>query len=708
MATSTTMDTRIIEINGKRIASGSPSISAATVDQQLDRDWAKSAFLIADNNLDNEVDVQNRYWSSASAKFTDTRMGGNLGINARPQFTRYSDIRSIGRLRSRSPVSLSNISGNHGMGRYYSEAIDDPAQTIYLRFGVPQFNSLTNFIARAFDPNLSSMARTGRGNSTLYSLGKIAGSAVTIAAFPALSVGILSMQAISSFFMRPTSKFYTMKPTMHLYWLTVNTLVNTLAVNRGVMPKVLAPPSQQRLGKPFELDAEYMNQLSGLMPDLFKEGSYIDVFSIANRTQRLANKMLRADTAALESGNFDTYTGYLRKEYLGNNSSATYLTNENGDMRLSVWLDKVASFLYYQEDTTSQIEVDPRVDGANIDPNNPLSGQKQDPGFFQSIAENLDAEFDNGSMFATFKVNYSGSVSESFSNSVVESDLSQKLNSMSSQSRQARFAFSEGNIIGGNGIGDVIQSAIGGVTDLAMGALDGITLDFAKILPVLGGSGYIDIPKHWQSSTANLPRTSYTMKLISPYGNTMSQIMNIDIPLAMLLAGALPLSTGKQSYTSPFLCQLYDRGRCQVRLGMIESLSITRGTSTLGFNTKGNALALDVTFQVVDMSSIMHMPISPGRMFDADMTLDEDNILMDYLAVLAGQDIYSQIYAIPKAKLAAAKRIAQARKLTSSAYWASLFHEESTSGLFKYVTLGAFNAIEGTSRGNTIAASTTQ
>lgn len=703
MATSTTMDTRIIEINGKRIASGSPSISAAPVDQQLDRDWAKSAFLIADNNLDNDVDVQNRYWSSASAKFTDTRMGGNLGINARPQFTRYSDIRSIGRLRSRSPVSLSNISGNHGMGRYYSEAIDDPAQTIYLRFGVPQFNSLTNFIARAFDPNLSSMARTGRGNSVLYSLGKIAGSAVTIAAFPALSVGILSMQAISSFFMRPTSKFYTMKPTMHLYWLTVNTLVNTLAVNRGVMPKTLAPPSQQRLGKPFELDAEYMNQLSSLMPDLFKEGSYIDVFSIANRTQRLANRMLRADTAALESGNFDTYTGYLRKEYLGNNSSATYLTNENGDMRLGVWLDKVASFLYYQEDTTSQIEVDPRVDGTTIDPNDPKSGQKQDPGFFQSIAENLDAEFDNGSMFATFKVNHTGSVSESFSNSVVESDLSQKLNSMSSQSRQARFAFAEGNVVG-----DTVNSIMSGISDLATGILDGVTMGFSKILPVLGGSGYIDIPKHWQSSTANLPRTSYTMKLISPYGNTMSQIMNIDIPLAMLLAGALPLSTGKQSYTSPFLCQLYDRGRCQVRLGMIESLSITRGTSTLGFNTKGNALALDVTFQIVDMSSIMHMPISPGKIFDADMTLDEDNILMDYLAVLAGQDIYSQIYAIPKAKLAAAKRIAQARKLTSSAYWASLFHEESTSGLFKYVTLGAFNAIEGTSRGNTIAASTTQ
>ena len=68
----------------------------------------------------------------------------------------------------------------------------------------------------------------------------------------------------------------------------------------------------------------------------------------------------------------------------------------------------------------------------------------------------------------------------------------------------------------------------------------------------------------------------------------------------MLLAGILPLSTGKASYTSPFLCQLYDRGRLQIRLGMIESLSITRGTTNLAFDKHGQALGIDVTFSVVE------------------------------------------------------------------------------------------------------------
>jgi hypothetical protein len=210
----------------------------------------------------------------------------------------------------------------------------------------------------------------------------------------------------------------------------------------------------------------------------------------------------------------------------------------------------------------------------------------------------------------------------------------------------------------------------------------------------------------------------------------------------MLLAGALPLSTGKSSYTSPFICELYDRGRCQIRLGMVESLSISRGTSNLAFNLKGNALALQVSFSVVDLSSILHMPISTGSLtasttgavggaiaggavggpagalaggavggvagealggaFSGDMTLDEDNILCDYLAVLAGQDMYTQMYPMAKAKLIAAKRLAQARVLTSPAYWASVTHEELTSGMLKYTPFGAFNAIEMMTSGNNL------
>lgn len=689
---------RLMELNDKAILDLKDKTNSDSTSHILDRDWAKQAFLISDSTMSDINDINNRYWSSASAKFTDTRLGANIGINSRPQFTRYSDMRDKGRLSGRNNVSISNSNGNNGMGRYYSEAIDDPSQTIYLRFGVPQFNSLTNFLSKAFDPEQTTIARTGRAPSIFYDVAKAATTLVSVRAFPAIAITIVAGKVINSFFARPTSKFYTLKPTMHLYWSTVNTLVNALSINKGIIPKIMSDGEDQKLGRPYKLDSEYLNYLKKLMPDVFTGSSSIsgfDMYQIANKAQRLANQLNREDFENLNNGTATDFTGYLKKDLTGNGTHATYISDKNGNATLASRIDNVLKLGYYKkEEGESRMEVDPR-----IDPESPEGKERTDPGFFQKFFDDIDSEYRDGSAFAIFKVDSTGSVSESFGNSVVESDLSQKINSISSQTREARFSFAEGNIAEG-GIGGMVQSALGAAKDVLAGSLSGLTMGFSDLIAGLGGSGFIDIPKHWQSSSASLPRSSYNIQLISPYGNLISQMQNIYIPLSMLLAAALPLSTGKQSYTSPFICQLFDRGRCQIRLGMIESLSITRGTSNLAFDLKGNALAIDVSFSIVDMSSIMHMPISTGKLTTGDMTLDEDNILSDYLAVLAGQDIYTQTYPMQKAKLNAAKRLMNLSNITSPGNWASMFHESSTSGILSYLTLGTINVIEGVMRGS--------
>jgi hypothetical protein len=666
----------------------------------LDRDWAKSAFMISDAQFTDTSDIQNRYWSSAGAKYTDTRLGCNIGINPKPQFTQYSDIRARGRQALRDKVTLSATNGNHGMGEYYSEAIDDPAQTIYMRFGVPQFNSLSTFLANAFDPDMSALARTGRATGIFYNAAKIAGTITTVVAFPMFAAFVATGKLLNFIFSRPTSKFYTLKPAMHMYWSAVQTLVNNMAINRGVFPKILNDDvdTGRRLGQPYVLDQDYLDQLSGMMPDVFRGSSFFDIYSIANRGQRMANKVFLEDYEKLNNGTATDYTGYLKKEATGTGSHTTAISKADGGRTLSSVLNALSSLSYYvSSDNSPRTEQDPRVKEDDPNPN-----AKKDPSFFDELINSFDAEFRDGSQFAIFKVNHTGSVSESFSSSVVESDISSKLNSTSSQMRQARFAFAEGNVIGG-AAGAVIGGTVNAAKDVALGALDGLSLGFSNLLVGLGGSGYIDIPKSWQSSSVSLPTIQYSMDLISPYGNAISQIMNIDIPLAMILAGTLPLSTGKSSYGCPFLCQIFDRGRNQIKLGMIQNLNIERGTSNLPFNTKGKAMALKVTFSVVDLSSIMHMPISSGSLFSSDAALDEDNILTDYLAVLAGQGLYEQLYAMPKAKLRVAKTIQSYKKLTSPAYWASMVHESASTGLLNDLTLGATGVlssiIEGAARG---------
>ena len=642
----------------------------------MDRDWLKIAFMVPDEDIGDADDVKNRYWSSANAKYVDTRLGCNIGINPRPQWTQYSDIPVKGRFMDRTPVSLTSMAGNYGLGRAYSEGQDDPAQKIFMQFGVPKFNSLISYLTKAFDPEMTIMARTGRAPDMWYSLAKTAGTALTLIAFPLLTVTVEAGKAIGWLMGRGNSKFFTLKSTMHLYWSTVNLLVNNHAVNAGIFKKVLEEKVTQGIMKPYQIDADHMEKITAAMPDVFSGLGYFDIYALANKAQRLANAVFEADFARLDNGTNTDFEGYLKTTLSGDGTVSTYISDKKGNKTIAALFDEMLKWgTYYKKE----------VDGENKQDLDPRAQEAGAADYKESFKKYADALWRDGSQFAVFRVDHTGSVSESFGNSTAESELSQKLNSFSSSFREKRFSMAEGNFLG-----DIQESVTNAVMQTAFGALQGVTLGFAGLVPGLGGSGYVDIPKHWQSSSASLPRGSYTIQLISPYGNPISQMINIWIPFYMLLAGALPRSTGKQSYTSPFYCQLYDRGRLQSRLAMIESISITRGTSHLPFTLTGKVLALDVSFTVVDLSTIMHMPMSSGSLTDVDMTMDEDNIASDYLNVLAGMDIYSQIYPLPRAQLKASKLALQMKqKINSPAFHASLFKNSLEDGFLNTITLGA-------------------
>jgi len=672
----------------------------------LDADWVTSAFFVPDSALGNKVDVVNRYWSQADAAFTTSRLGGNIGINSKYQYTRYADIRRSGRFGNTessdsrqswksNDVTVTNVMGNYGKGRYYTENIDVPAQRIFLRFGTPQYNSLSLFIARALDSDLAAMARTGRGTSVFYTAARIGGTVTAAMAFPMVASLVMISKAVNWVFARPVSKFYTLKPQMHMYWSMVQNLVDAHLANSGIVPQILDSSPDQRLGKPYKLDNIMLQTLSDLMPDVFPSSTFIDVKAAANRPQRVANQAFLYDYEKYNTDSATDFQGYLRKEITGNGSHNTYVATEAGDPTIMSRLNKFLMLSgWYTTENSKNVgtESDPRVDPTKqIDPDKPISESDQKPkSFFDAFLEHADAEMRDGSQFASFIVNYTGQVSESFSNSVVESEISQKLNSTSAQMRSARFTFAEGNIAG-----STVQSVVNAGIDVALGALDGLTFGFSNIMKVLGGSGFIDIPKHWQSSSMQLASSSYTIKLRSPYNNPISQLMDIYLPFFMLLAGALPMSHGKQAYGSPLMCQVFDRGRSQKKLAMITSFNVSRGTTNLGFDTRGKALGLDVTFEVTDLSSIMHIPISSQSILSPGMTLDEDQLLSDYLAVLAGQDLYSQIYAMPKARLRLAKLAQKANQLTSPAYWAAATHNALRQGWIDDLTFGASGALLG-------------
>jgi len=138
----------------------------------------------------------------------------------------------------------------------------------------------------------------------------------------------------------------------------------------------------------------------------------------------------------------------------------------------------------------------------------------------------------------------------------------------------------------------------------------------------------------------------------SPYDNFQNYARH------MLLAGALPLSTGKSSYTSPFLCSITSQGVQNVKLGMITSLSITRGTTNLPFTKTRKPLGLDVSFTVTDFSTLVTAPITKGVFSDLlKFGMDDASPMGRYLSTLAGRDIQTDKYALNKLGM----RLARAR-----------------------------------------------
>ena len=161
-----------------------------------------------------------------------------------------------------------------------------------------------------------------------------------------------------------------------------------------------------------------------------------------------------------------------------------------------------------------------------------------------------------GADFITFKVDPIGTVSESFSNTLAEAEISSKINSTSTSAASARFSFSGGN----TGV-DVIDGAFNAVGDFLKGFLGGVHLDG---LLALAGSAHVEIPKHYQSSSSDFQNHTFNIELRSPYGDRMSQFFNLYVPLACILAMALPLSTGLQSYSAPFYTMAYSKGRSMI------------------------------------------------------------------------------------------------------------------------------------------------
>lgn len=302
------------------------------------------------------------------------------------------------------------------------------------------------------------------------------------------------------------------------------------------------------------------------------------------------------------------------------------------------------------------------VENTNADGNSEYHLSK---GWFADAAEFFKLETELGSAFINLAVNYTGAGTATFSNSLKDTTLQGLMNGTSGTARDARVSAADFN----TGFG-FIDETVGFVRGLFGGVMDKVSL---QGLMALAGNAFVDIPKQWDNSTATFPTATFSMELRSPYGNDLARYINLYMPIAALLAGALPQSAGPQSYTSPSVCECYCQGLTAIRLGMITDLTITAGAGNLGYNSRRQPLGFDVQFTVADMSSLMHAPIGNGfnPLNPFRRVLDDDNAFTDYMATITGVHMRDMTNSYRKLAIRSAARYMDYKAMLSPAHIAS-------------------------------------
>ena len=617
-----------------------------------DSEWVVNSFLVKSEDL-SKTDAINRYFSPTQLSYVDTSLGGNISINVFPQFTQYADVPLPNITKNTDLPSVNDLDPDIGMGRYYGEVIDANAFNVYFTFGVPEFNSMLTFILFSADYRQTVIANTGR-SPVAYDIGKIWGTTAFIIGTGVVGVALLLAKSFIKYFVAPGRfTYYSMKPTMASYWATVNSIVTMMATELGILNPVFMPKKKaELLGGPLQMDQDDMDFLHEYFPEIFRKNNYIDVFAIATKAQRrylneflsnyenfkntskditkLAEDSIRIKKSVYQYDVTD-YDNYVKKLNLINSSLYGYKKQNNDNPTNKYTAEDLKKMNETVVETPNGLDMPPR----EIDKPNVLS----------EFIDQFKATITEGAQYAIFRVENPGRISESFRNSTKDIELEGMLKSIGNKVKTVEFNMSGGNLLPG------MKDIIGYTKDILAGSLDGLTMNLSNVISALMGDMNIEFPKRWDDSSAVFPSMTYRIKLVSPYGNPISQLQNIYIPLAAIMAGALPRAAGPSSYTSPFLCSMFLRGYQYITLGMITSLTITRGTSNLPFNKQRRPLAIDVSFTVTDFSKILSMPTQSSILSPANILYADDAPLNRYIAALCGRNAFTTLNFLPRLKL---------------------------------------------------------
>ena len=233
----------------------------------------------------------------------------------------------------------------------------------------------------------------------------------------------------------------------------------------------------------------------------------------------------------------------------------------------------------------------------------------------------------------------SAGITENESNSTQQSSFKQVLDQGSSAMRDIAFLLNSGTGDAGDkmqALGDSTLSALnqalggGGSVNGEVGSLVSRLLSSGR--SVIRGDS-ISMPDIWGGSDMSKSYT-VTLNFKAPYGNRLAFYTDIMVPVNFCIALAYPKATTANSYASPFIIKMYQKGGAVCNLGMITGIDIAKNVVPESRNADGLCTEVTVTLNITDLDP--DMAISPAN--DPALFLSNSS-LVEYLANSCGLDL---------------------------------------------------------------------
>ena len=192
-----------------------------------------------------------------------------------------------------------------------------------------------------------------------------------------------------------------------------------------------------------------------------------------------------------------------------------------------------------------------------------------------------------------------------------------------------------------NGVDDALLNLSGDAINVAERIMSSLTLGTGRFTAAVLGSmarsytgDHTIFPKIFKTHSSTQSVT-LNIKLRASAGDPYSYLMEILVPIFHLMAMAIPqmAKNAASAYSYPPLVQVNIPGVWGTKLGIVQSLTVTKSSTDLSVN--GYPLSVDVSVVVEDLQ---HVIMSSGM--DKQSQMLNNDTMFDYIAQCAGVDKY--------------------------------------------------------------------